>query len=55
MFRPEGITLDLGSGPATYVAFERSGSMPQLNVVLAFPFLVVPEQHQIVIRDDDLA
>ena len=27
MFRPEGITLDFGSGPHPYVAFERSGSM----------------------------
>ena len=27
MFRPEGITLDFGSGPRPYVAFERSGSM----------------------------
>ncbi len=35
MFRPEGITLDLGSGPATYVAFERSGSMSR-NATLSF-------------------
>ena len=35
MFRPEGITLDLGSGPATYVAFERSGSMSR-NASLSF-------------------
>ena len=27
MFRPEGITLDFGSGPCRYVAFERSASM----------------------------
>ena len=27
MFRPEGITLDFGSGPHRYVAFERSASM----------------------------
>ncbi len=27
MFRPEGITLDFGSGKQTYVAFERSASM----------------------------
>lgn len=27
MFRPEGITLDFGSGPHRYVAFERSVSM----------------------------
>ena len=27
MFRPEGITLDFGSGPCCYVAFERSASM----------------------------
>ena len=27
MFRPEGITLDLGSGEHQYLAFERSGSM----------------------------
>ena len=35
MFRPEGITLDLGSGPASYVAFERSGSMSR-NATLSF-------------------
>lgn len=27
MFRPEGVTLDLGDGPRQYVAFERSNSM----------------------------
>ena len=27
MFRPEGITLDFGSGPCRYVAYERSASM----------------------------
>jgi len=27
MFRPEGITLDFGTGPYSYLAFERSGSM----------------------------
>ena len=27
MFRPEGITLDFGSGPCRYVAFECSASM----------------------------
>ena len=27
MFRPEGITLDFGSGPHRYLAFERSGNM----------------------------
>ena len=27
MFRPEGITLDFGSGPRRYLAFERSGNM----------------------------
>ena len=27
MFRPEGITLDFGSGPHRYLAFERSNSM----------------------------
>ena len=27
MFRPEGITLDFGSGEHNYLAFERSGSM----------------------------
>ena len=27
MFRPEGVTLDFGSGPHRYLAFERSGSM----------------------------
>ena len=35
MFRPEGITLDLGSGPAAFVAFERSGSMSR-NATLSF-------------------
>ena len=27
MFRPEGVTLDFGSGPHRYVSFERSASM----------------------------
>ena len=27
MFRPDGITLDFGSGPHRYLAFERSGNM----------------------------
>jgi len=27
LFRPEGVTLDFGSGPQRYVAFERSASM----------------------------
>ena len=27
LFRPEGVSLDLGSGPHRYLAFERSGSM----------------------------
>ena len=27
MFRPDGVWLDFGSGPHSYVAFERSGSM----------------------------
>ncbi len=27
LFRPEGVSLDFGSGPRSYVAFERSGSM----------------------------
>lgn len=27
LFRPEGVTLDLGDGPRQYVAFERSNSM----------------------------
>ena len=27
MFRPEGVTLDFGSGAHTYLAFERSGNM----------------------------
>ena len=27
MFRPEGVTLDFGSGPRRYVSFERSASM----------------------------
>lgn len=35
MFRPEGITLDFGSGPHRYLAFERSGSMSR-NSRLSF-------------------
>ena len=27
MFRPEGVTLDFGTGEHTYLAFERSGNM----------------------------
>ena len=27
LFRPEGVSLDFGSGPHCYLAFERSGSM----------------------------
>ena len=27
LFRPEGVSLDFGSGPHRYLAFERSGSM----------------------------
>lgn len=27
MFRPQGVTLDFGSGPQRYVSFERSASM----------------------------
>ncbi len=29
LFRPEGVSLDFGSGPHRYLAFERSGSMSQ--------------------------
>ena len=35
MFRPEGITLDFGSGPQRYVAFERSASMSR-RAMLSF-------------------
>ena len=35
MFRPEGITLDLGSGQHKYLAFERSASMSR-NAKLSF-------------------
>lgn len=35
MFRPDGITLDFGSGPHRYLAFERSGSMSR-NSRLSF-------------------
>ena len=35
MFRPEGITLDFGSGPHRYVAFERSASMSR-RAMLSF-------------------
>ena len=35
MFRPEGITLDLGNGPQKYLAFERSASMSR-NAKLSF-------------------
>ena len=31
MFRPEGITLDFGSGPRRYLAFERSGNMSRAS------------------------
>lgn len=31
MFRPEGVTLDLGDGPRQYVAFERSNSMSRMG------------------------
>ena len=31
MFRPEGITLDFGSGPHRYLAFERSGNMSRAS------------------------
>ena len=31
MFRPEGITLDLGDGPRQYAAFERSNSMSRMG------------------------
>ena len=31
MFRPEGVTLDLGDGPRQYAAFERSNSMSRLG------------------------
>ena len=35
MFRPEGITLDFGSGPYRYLAFERSASMSR-RAMLSF-------------------
>ena len=35
MFRPEGITLDFGSGPHRYLAFERSASMSR-RAMLSF-------------------
>lgn len=31
MFRPEGVTLDLGDGPRQYAAFERSNSMSRMG------------------------
>ena len=31
LFRPEGVTLDLGDGPWQYVAFERSNSMSRMG------------------------
>ena len=31
MFRPEGVTLDLGDGPRPYAAFERSNSMSRMG------------------------
>lgn len=31
LFRPEGVTLDLGDGPRQYVAFERSNSMSRMG------------------------
>lgn len=35
MFRPEGVTLDFGTGPHRYLAFERSGNMSR-NARLSF-------------------
>ncbi len=35
MFCPEGITLDFGSGPHRYLAFERSGSMSRASRCLS--------------------
>lgn len=35
MFRPEGVTLDFGSGPHRYLAFERSASMSR-RAMLSF-------------------
>ena len=32
LFRPEGISLDLGNGPHRYLAFERSGNMSRHTV-----------------------
>ena len=31
MFRPEGVTMDLGDGPRQYAAFERSNSMSRMG------------------------
>ena len=31
LFRPEGVTLDLGDGPRQYAAFERSNSMSRMG------------------------
>ncbi len=33
MFRPAGVTLDFGSGPCSYVAFERSASMSRRSMI----------------------
>ncbi len=33
MFRPAGVTLDFGSGPCRYVAFERSASMSRRSML----------------------
>lgn len=33
LFRPEGVTLDLGSGSHAYIAFERSASMSRKGVL----------------------
>lgn len=40
MFRPEGITLDFGSGPHRYLAFERSGNMSRESRLSFMPCIL---------------
>ena len=51
MFRPEGITLDFGSGSCRYVAFERSASMSrQSRLSFIRADLYEPMRHRIMLN-----
>ena len=54
MFRPEGITLDFGSGSHPYVAFERSGSMSRQAKLSFLRADLVPEVHRRIMLDIDV-